>query len=135
MCECSLFVAGDAASTLRPTARDPPRSITVQGEQTVASAFQNKSTIPKRDFSFTTKFHKSKTQKFLISTNTTSIICKKSATSTSEDVTAHPRLGFILIKDKEFSGATYYDAVTLAHYARLQPNTVGYNDFIKEAMA
>ncbi len=29
----------------------------------------------------------------------------------------------------------YYDAVTLAHYAGLQPNTVGYNDFLKDTMA
>jgi hypothetical protein len=47
----------------------------------VTSAFQNKSTSPKRDFSFTKKFQKSKSQKFFdIDKHKTSIVCKTSPT-------------------------------------------------------
>ena len=44
------------------------------------------------------------------------------------------RQNALLTKDKVISGATFDDAITLAHDAGLQPNTVGYNDFITEAM-
>src|SRR5208337_2433211 len=85
----------------------------------------------------------------------TSIMCKTSPTNTPENVTAHSRQGrpvldlckshrssqrftfsdFILIKDKDASGATYEDAVTLARYdCKHEPNTVGYHHFIDECM-
>ena len=41
----------------------------------------------------------------------------------------------LLIKDKEASGATVEDAETLAAYARLVRGTVGYNDFVADAIA
>ena len=44
------------------------------------------------------------------------------------------RQGMLLIKDKRASGATFEDAETLAQYAGLQPSTVGFNDFVSEAM-
>jgi hypothetical protein len=40
---------------------------------------------------------------------------------------------FILINDKD-RRATYDDAVTLAHYAGLEPATNGFKDFVKDAM-
>lgn len=45
------------------------------------------------------------------------------------------RRSVLLITDKEASGATYEDAVTLAQYARLAPETNAYNDFIAGAMS
>jgi hypothetical protein len=45
------------------------------------------------------------------------------------------RQSVLLIKDKKPSGATFEDAVTLARYKNLQPNTNEYNDELKEAMA
>ena len=44
------------------------------------------------------------------------------------------RQGMLLIKDKRASGATFEDAETLAQYAGLQPDTVGFNDFVADAM-
>jgi len=40
----------------------------------------------------------------------------------------------LLIKDKEAAGATAEDAETLAIYARHAPGTVGFRDFVSEAM-
>lgn len=45
------------------------------------------------------------------------------------------RRGVLLMKDKVPSGATFEDAETLALYARLEPKTNAYNDFIHGAMA
>ena len=44
------------------------------------------------------------------------------------------RRAALSIKDKEASGATYEDAVTLAQYERLVPNTNAFNDFVQAAM-
>ena len=44
------------------------------------------------------------------------------------------RQSVLLIKDKIASASTYDDAATLAQYAGLQPGTIGYNDFITDAM-
>ena len=44
------------------------------------------------------------------------------------------RQGMLLIKDKVASGATFEDASTLAQYAGLQPSTVGFNEFVENAM-
>src|SRR5271157_3436006 len=88
MCECSSFLAGDATSILCPAAWHetlPAAFPPVVNKLT--SAFQNQSTSPKRDFSFTTKFHKSKSQEFLISTNAASILFKTSSANTPENVT------------------------------------------------
>jgi hypothetical protein len=84
-----MIVEADATSMLCPYRTRPCSYAFPPRVSNVASAFQNKSIFPKRDFSFTTKFHKSKTQNFLISTNTDSIICKTSPTNTPEHATAH----------------------------------------------
>ena len=81
--------------------------------------FSRKIDIAKTRFFISKKFHKSKSQKFFdIDKHRTSIICKTLPTKT-------PR------KER----ATYDNAVTLALYARLQPDAVGYNDFITDATA
>jgi hypothetical protein len=45
------------------------------------------------------------------------------------------RQAALLIKDKEAAGATAEDAETLAIYARHAPGTVGFRDFVSEAMS
>jgi hypothetical protein len=47
----------------------------------------------------------------------------------------HLRQAVLLIDEKEAKGATYEDAETLAHYARIDKNAQKFDWFIQEAMA
>ena len=40
----------------------------------------------------------------------------------------------LLVKDKEACGTTFEDAVTLAQFKRLTPETNAFNDFVEAAM-
>lgn len=54
---------------------------------------------------------------------------------TLEELPENLRQHALLIEDKTGSGTTYDDAVTLARYAKLVPNTNQYNEFIQDTMA
>ena len=138
MCECSRFVVNDAASTLRPTARDPARSILDPTRTNDTPAFQNKWTFSKRDFSVHDEIPHSENAK-VVDTDKHSFdhLQNISYRHAREPPELEPRLrqSVLLIKDKKATNATYDDAAELAKYdCKFPPHTDGYDTFMKACM-